>query len=163
MVRSCQLNQPRLTPQLFDFRARDQLFDADGIEEAGIYAIRLSYGQMEMGRLPWKDQRVQLQSEMVGNDVRIEPIVNWIFNSYNLVSTKRNEFQGLEAPIERTENDFDPGAKYHIASFVPYSRYFISHFLQFHFYKALCDHAGHQGPYHKCDFYDSKTAGFYLK
>lgn len=35
---------------------------------------------------------------------------------------KRQEFQGLEPPIKRTEADFDPGAKYHIAAYVPYAR-----------------------------------------
>ncbi|RNA14455.1 angiotensin-converting enzyme-like [Brachionus plicatilis] len=75
----------------------------------------------------------------------------------------RNKFQGLESPVERTENDFDPGAKYHIASYTPYARYFISHFLQFQFYKSLCKHADHQGPLYKCDFYRSEKAGFFLK
>ena len=27
-----------------------------------------------------------------------------------------------ESPVERTENDFDPGAKYHIPANVPYIR-----------------------------------------
>jgi peptidyl-dipeptidase A len=35
---------------------------------------------------------------------------------------KRKEYQGLEPPVERSEDDFDPGAKYHIASYVPYAR-----------------------------------------
>ena len=34
----------------------------------------------------------------------------------------REEYQGLKAPLVRSENDFDPGNKYHIASFVPYHR-----------------------------------------
>jgi hypothetical protein len=29
----------------------------------------------------------------------------------------------LEPPVARSENDFDPGAKYHIPSFVPYARF----------------------------------------
>jgi peptidyl-dipeptidase A len=65
----------------------------------------------------------------------------------------------LEAPCERSENDFDPGSKYHIPSFVPYARYFLADFLQFQFYEALCKLSGHRGPLHNCDFYQSKKAG----
>ena len=34
----------------------------------------------------------------------------------------RRRLQGLEPPIERTEDDFDPGSKYHIPANVPYVR-----------------------------------------
>ena len=37
----------------------------------------------------------------------------------------RLKYQGIKPPIERSENDFDPGAKYHIAANVPYIRYSI--------------------------------------
>ena len=65
--------------------------------------------------------------------------------------------------MERSETDFDAGAKYHTAAYVPYSRYFVSHFLQFQFYEALCKLANHTGPLHTCDFYGSKIAGQNLK
>ena len=39
------------------------------------------------------------------------------------------------------------------------SRYFISYIVQFQFHKALCDAAGHSGPLHQCDIYESKEAG----
>jgi len=35
----------------------------------------------------------------------------------------REEFQGVKAPVSRSEEDFDPGSKYHVPSNVPYSRY----------------------------------------
>ena len=38
-------------------------------------------------------------------------------------------------------------------------RYFVSFVVQFQFHKALCDAAGHTGPLHKCDIYNSKEAG----
>src|SRR5690606_35004363 len=41
----------------------------------------------------------------------------------------------------------------------PYTRYFLSHVLQFQFYKALCDAAGYQGPLYECSFYGNKEAG----
>ena len=35
----------------------------------------------------------------------------------------RCKFQGISPPVERTEDDFDPGAKYHIPGNTPYIRY----------------------------------------
>jgi peptidyl-dipeptidase A len=37
--------------------------------------------------------------------------------------------------------------------------YFLAHILQFQFYKAMCDIAGHEGPVHRCSFYGSEEAG----
>ncbi len=71
----------------------------------------------------------------------------------------RTQYQGIAAPVPRSESDFDAGAKYHIAANVPYTRYFLAHILQFQFHKALCDAAGFKGPLHQCSIYDSKTAG----
>lgn len=34
----------------------------------------------------------------------------------------REELQGLRAPVDRSESDFDPGAKYHIPANVEYIR-----------------------------------------
>lgn len=34
----------------------------------------------------------------------------------------RNSYQGVEPPVDRTEDDFDPAAKYHIIADVPYIR-----------------------------------------
>lgn len=75
----------------------------------------------------------------------------------------RTQYQGISAPVPRTENDFDAGAKYHIAANVPYTRYFIAHILQFQFHKALCDAAGFKGPLHECSIYNSKEAGAKLQ
>ena len=58
----------------------------------------------------------------------------------------REKYQGIRPPVERTEADFDPGAKYHIPGNTPYTRYFLSFILQFQFQKALCDTAGFKGP-----------------
>lgn len=71
----------------------------------------------------------------------------------------RKKYQGIKAPVARSEADFDPGAKYHIPGFTPYSRYFISHILQFQFYEALCKTAGHTGPLHECSIYGNEKAG----
>ncbi len=71
----------------------------------------------------------------------------------------REEYQGVSAPVARTEEDFDPGAKYHIPGNTPYTRYFLSFILQFQFQKALCEAAGFKGPLNECDIYGNKAAG----
>ncbi len=75
----------------------------------------------------------------------------------------RRKYQGIDAPVARTEADFDPGAKYHIPANTPYSRYFLARILQFQFHKALCQAAGHTGPLHTCSIYGSKEAGERLR
>jgi peptidyl-dipeptidase A len=71
----------------------------------------------------------------------------------------RLKYQGVAPPVGRSEADFDPGAKYHVAANVPYTRYFLSHILEFQFYRALCGESGYKGPLHRCTFYGSKEAG----
>jgi peptidyl-dipeptidase A len=71
----------------------------------------------------------------------------------------RRKYQGVEAPVARSEEDFDPGAKYHIPGNYPYTRYFLSFVLQFQFHKALCDAAGFKGPLHECSIFSSAEAG----
>jgi peptidyl-dipeptidase A len=71
----------------------------------------------------------------------------------------RREYQGVVPPVERTEADFDPGAKYHIPGNVPYARYFLSFVLQFQFQRALCREAGYTGPLNRCSIYGNKAAG----
>ena len=69
------------------------------------------------------------------------------------------KYQGVAPVTPRGEEFFDPGAKYHVPGNTPYTRYFLSHILQFQFYKSLCDAAGHKGPLYECSFYNNKEAG----
>jgi peptidyl-dipeptidase A len=71
----------------------------------------------------------------------------------------RQRYQGVQAPVERTEAHFDPGAKYHVPANVPYTRYFLSSILQFQFHRALCEAAGFEGPLNRCSVYGSEEAG----
>jgi peptidyl-dipeptidase A len=71
----------------------------------------------------------------------------------------REKYQGVRAPVERSEQDFDPGAKYHVPANVPYTRYFLARILQFQFHRALCQAAGFKGPLHECSIYGNKDAG----
>jgi peptidyl-dipeptidase A len=75
----------------------------------------------------------------------------------------RTKYQGIAPPVQRTEADFDPGAKYHVAANVPYSRYFLAAILQFQFHRALCREAGYSGPLHRCSIYENKAVGEKLK
>jgi peptidyl-dipeptidase A len=71
----------------------------------------------------------------------------------------RAKYQGVAPPVARTEADFDPAAKYHVAANVSYTRYFLARVLQFQFYRAMCREAGYTGPLHRCSVYGSKAAG----
>jgi peptidyl-dipeptidase A len=71
----------------------------------------------------------------------------------------RRKYQGVDAPVPRSEADFDPGAKYHVPGNTPYTRYFLSFVLQFQFHRALCQKAGFTGPLHECSIYGSEEAG----
>jgi peptidyl-dipeptidase A len=71
----------------------------------------------------------------------------------------REQYQGVAPPVERSEADFDPGAKNHIPTNVPYARYFLARIYQFQFFKAMCDASGYKGPFNRCSFYGSKEAG----
>ena len=71
----------------------------------------------------------------------------------------REKYQGVAPPVARSEADFDPGAKYHVASNTPYARYFLAAILQYQFHRALCREAGYKGPLHRCSIYDNKEAG----
>lgn len=75
----------------------------------------------------------------------------------------REKYQGIAAPVARSEENFDPGAKYHIPGNTPYTRYFLAFIQQFQFHRALCETAGWQGPLHRCSIYGNKAAGEKLR
>jgi peptidyl-dipeptidase A len=71
----------------------------------------------------------------------------------------RQKYQGVAPPVDRTESDFDPAAKYHVAANVPYMRYFLADILQFQFHRALSQTAGCTTPLHRCSIYGNQAAG----
>jgi peptidyl-dipeptidase A len=71
----------------------------------------------------------------------------------------KRDYQGIEPPVERPADAFDPGAKYHIPGNTPYMRYFLARILQFQFYEAACKQAGWDGPLHRCSFYGNEEVG----
>ncbi|XP_055587303.1 angiotensin-converting enzyme-like [Uranotaenia lowii] len=94
------------------------------------------------------------------------PESDWNRHWWNL----REKYQKVYAPVPRSEEDFDPGSKYHVAASSQYIAYFLAHILEFQFYRSLCIEAGQYdpnnstaNPLHKCDFYGSKAAGNKIK
>ncbi|KRT83863.1 Peptidase, partial [Oryctes borbonicus] len=89
------------------------------------------------------------------------PKDNWNCKWWEL----RHDYQGVEPPVDRSEDDFDPAGKYHTVASVPYIRYFVSFIIQFQFHRALCLKAGDyvpndpNKPLHNCDIYRSTEAG----
>jgi peptidyl-dipeptidase A len=71
----------------------------------------------------------------------------------------RRKYQGVAPPVPRSEQDFDPAAKYHVAANVPYMRYFLADILQFQFHRALAKTAGCREPLNRCSVYGDKEAG----
>jgi peptidyl-dipeptidase A len=79
----------------------------------------------------------------------------------------RLKYQGVAPPIPRSEADFDPGAKYHVAANVPYLRYFLADILQFQFHRALAQVAGCSAngntSLNRCSIYGNADAGKRLR
>jgi peptidyl-dipeptidase A len=75
----------------------------------------------------------------------------------------REKYQGVMAPVARSEKDFDPGAKYHVPGNTPYTRYFLAHILQYQLHRGLCQAAGHKGPLNRCSLYGNAEAGKRLR
>ncbi|HEY2512442.1 MAG TPA: M2 family metallopeptidase [Polyangiaceae bacterium] len=75
----------------------------------------------------------------------------------------KRQYQGVAPPEARTEDDFDPAAKFHVASSTPYIRYFLAFIYQFQFHRALCKAAGFTGPLDQCSIYGSAPAGQKLR
>ncbi|XP_002165887.3 uncharacterized protein LOC100206770 [Hydra vulgaris] len=75
----------------------------------------------------------------------------------------RVEYQGIEPPVSRPPNAFDPASKFHIGANVPYVAYFFSYILQFQLHKKLCRSTKFSGPLYLCSIYNEKEAGNILK
>jgi peptidyl-dipeptidase A len=71
----------------------------------------------------------------------------------------RESYQGIAPPSYRTEEYFDPGAKYHIPGNTPYTRYYLARIMQYQFHESLCNNMGFKGPLHECSIYGDKSAG----
>jgi peptidyl-dipeptidase A len=153
----------------------------DGFHEAIGDAVALSItpeylvqvGLLDRGKVPSADKDIGLLLRQAMDKVAFLPfgllVDKWrwgVFSGeipagqYNKGwNDLRLQYQGITPPVQRTEAQFDPGAKYHIPGNTPYARYFLARILQFQFYKAACDQAGWTGPLHRCSFYGNKEVG----
>ena len=153
----------------------------DGFHEAIGDAVALSItpeylvqiGLLDKEQVPSADKDLGLLLRQAMDKVAFLPfgllVDKWrwgVFNgsiptgSYNKGWTDlRVQYQGIVPPVERSEANFDAGAKYHIPGNTPYTRYFLARILQFQFYKAACDIAKWKGPLHRCSFYGNKDVG----
>ncbi|MCF8709614.1 M2 family metallopeptidase [Rhizorhapis sp. SPR117] len=130
-------------------------------------------GLMDPAKVPSAEKDIGLLLRQAMDKVAFLPfgllVDKWrwgVFNGaikpagYNDAWTQlRLQYQGIVPPVERPDDAFDPGAKFHIPGNTPYMRYFLARILQFQFYKASCDQAGWKGPLHRCSFYGNKEVG----
>ncbi|CAO1336207.1 unnamed protein product [Diamesa serratosioi] len=81
----------------------------------------------------------------------------------------RQKYCGVKPPIERTNEDFDAAAMYHVLADIEYFKYFVSYILQFQFYKSACIKANEYEPGNpekilsNCDIFGSTDAGNAMK
>lgn len=133
----------------------------------------VSIGLLDQAKVPSADKDIGLLLRQAMDKVAFLPfgllVDKWrwgVFSgqiqpaNYNKAWTDlRLQYQGITPPSPRTEDNFDPGAKYHVPGNTPYTRYFLARLLQFQFYKAACEQAGWKGPLHRCSFYNNKEVG----
>lgn len=153
----------------------------DGFHEAIGDAIALSItpeylvqiGLLDKDKVPSADKDIGLLLRQAMDKVAFLPfgllVDKWRWGVFNGSITPDNynqgwtdlrlKYQGIVPPVARSNDNFDPGAKYHIPGNTPYTRYFLARILQFQFYKAACDAAGWKGPLHRCSFYGNEAVG----
>ena len=161
-------------PPMFQNGAHDGFHEAIG--DTIVLAMTPDYLQsigLVDGQAPGEEALINAQMRMALSKVAFLPfglmIDRWRWGVFDGTITPDNynqawwelkaRYQGVAPANPRGEEFFDPGAKYHVPGNTPYTRYFLSHVLQFQFYKALCDAAGHDGPLNACSFAGDKAAG----
>ena len=75
----------------------------------------------------------------------------------------REKYQGITSPMQRGEEYFDPGAKYHIPGNTPYTRYYLAKIMQYQFHESLCNEMGFEGALHECSIYNNPEAGIKIR
>jgi peptidyl-dipeptidase A len=162
-------------PYLFKNGANDGFHEAIGdfiaLSITPDYLVQI--GLLDPAKVPSEDKDTGLLLRQAMDKVAFLPfgllMDKWrwgVFNGsikpqdYNAAWTAlRLQYQGVVPPVDRPDDAFDPGAKFHIPGNTPYARYFLARILQFQFYKAACDQAGWTGPLHRCSFYGNKEVG----
>ncbi len=162
-------------PWLYQTSAHDGFHEAigDTINLSMTEGYLTSVGLIPKGRKSSREALINRQMKVAADKLSFLPfgrlIDQWRWGVFSgaIPPEKYNEawwdlrrkYQGIEAPVARSEDDFDPGAKYHVPGNTPYTRYFLSFLLQFQFHKALCEKAGFTGPLYECSIYGNQDAG----
>ncbi len=162
-------------PFLYKDSANDGFHEAIGdtiaLSVTPEYLVQI--GLLRQNQLPSAEQDRQLQLRQALDKIAFLPFgllvdrYRWGIFSGQIQPSEyqaawdrlRLDYQGIVPPVERSEQHFDAGAKYHIPASVPYTRYFLARILQFQFLKAACQQAGWTGPLHRCSFYGNAEVG----
>jgi peptidyl-dipeptidase A len=161
-------------PPLFQAGANDGFHEAIG----DTVVLSMTPGYLSSIKLvppvkPSKEAVINQQMKLAADKIAFLPFAKYIDEwrwkvfsgeikpeSYNAAWWElKTKYQGVAPPAPRSEEDFDPGAKYHIPANTPYTRYFLAYILQFQFHRALCKAAGYTGPLNECSIYGNKEAG----
>jgi peptidyl-dipeptidase A len=161
-------------PFLFQDGANDGFHEAIG-DFAGLNALTPEYLKRLglIDTVPGPDADIPYLLDMALNKVPILPFAlivdKWRWGVFSGAITPEHynaawwdlvaKYQGLVPPGVRPAGAFDPGAKYHIASNTPYTRYFLADIYEFQFYRAACRLAGWNGPLNRCSIYGNKDVG----
>jgi peptidyl-dipeptidase A len=162
-------------PYLYQTSAHDGFHEAigDTINLSMTEGYLASVGLLPAGKKSGREALINRQMKVAADKLAFLPfgklVDQWRWGVFSgaIEPAKYNEtwwalrrkYQGIEAPIARSEADFDPGAKYHVPGNTPYTRYFLSFLLQFQFHRALCDKAGFTGPLYECSIHGNRDAG----
>ena len=161
-------------PYLFRGGANDGFHEAIG-DFAALNAVTPGYlkGLGLIDQIPGPEADIPYLLNMALDKVAILPFAlimdkwRWGVFSGDIKSAHYNDdwwelvrkYQRLMPPGPRPADAFDPGAKFHIASNVPYARYFMAAIYEFQFYRAACRLAGWKGPLNRCSIYGNKEVG----
>lgn len=75
----------------------------------------------------------------------------------------RRTYQGVRAPVPRSEEDFDPGSTHPVPANTPSTGDFLAGVARFQLHRALCAAAGDDAPLHRCSIFGSPEAGARLR
>ncbi len=161
-------------PYIFRDGANDGFHEAIG-DFAGLYALTPSYLKTIglLDQVPGDDADIPFLMQRALDKIAFLPfglmVDRWRWQVFSGQTPPKaynddwwalaRRYQGIAPPGPRPADAFDPGAKYHVAATVPYTRYFLATIYQFQFYRAACRQIGWQGPLNRCSIYGDKAVG----
>jgi peptidyl-dipeptidase A len=161
-------------PYLFENGANDGFHEAIG-DFAGLNALTPGYLK-QLGlidTIPGPDADIPYQLKVAMDGVAFLPfgllVDKWRWEVFSGQVTPDHyndawwalvkKYQGMVPPGPRPADAFDPGSKNHVATSVPYARYFLARVYEYQFYRAACRQAGWKGPLNRCSVFNDKAVG----